>query len=176
MSTLPASTDLHRMHHEDHVPNVRTLREQAAMKRITSIALVLSCLFFAPPAEAIPLNEVVKVIDDANGRYVWGGASLTGADCSGLVSVAQTLAMGLPPHRLGDTRTLLAGRWPGAIPGASPDDAFVIGANSAHMVARVEGVDIESTGTGFKVGEEAASPFDQQFTRVYHIDPQLIRA
>lgn len=144
-------------------------------KILTALFVAMICLVSAPPADATPLDEVVATIENSGGRYVWGGASLAGSDCSGLVSVAQSLAMGQAPHRLGDTHTLLAGQWPGAIPGASPDDAFIIGTSSTHMVARIEGVDIESMGGRFRVGDEAASPWAPQFTRQYHLDPTLIR-
>lgn len=129
----------------------------------------------APPVRAMPLAQVVSTIRDANGYYVRAGASLKGADCSGLVSVAQTLAMGQNPHRLGSTRTLLAGQWPNAIPGASKDDLFIIGANSGHMVAQVNGVGIEATTSGapFKVGPTARSVWAPEF-RQWHVDPRVL--
>ena len=129
----------------------------------------------APPVQAMPLAQVVSTIRDANGYYVRAGASLRGADCSGLVSVAQTLAMGQAPHRLGSTRTLLAGGWPNAIPGAAPDDLFIIGANYSHMVAQVNGVGIEATTSGapFKVGASARSVWSPEF-RQWHIDPRVL--
>lgn len=130
----------------------------------------------APTAQAVTsVDDVPWIIQNSGGRYVYAGASLSGADCSGLVSVAQSLAMGQSPRRLGNTHTLLAGNWPGAIPGASPNDDFVIGVNAGHMVARVNGVNIEATSSGqpFKVGEAAASPWSGQF-RLYHIDPALL--
>jgi hypothetical protein len=132
-------------------------------------------MVFAPQARA---DDVVAAIADSGGRYVTAGASLAGSDCSGLVSVAQSLAMGEAPHRLGDTRTLLAGGWPGAIPGATPDDLFVIGVNWGHMAARVNGVGIESTtpGAPYRIGDAAASPWASQFIAQYHIDPGLLVA
>lgn len=142
------------------------------MKRF--IVALCAFLLTAPPANATTLDQVVRIIDQANGRYQWGSASLTAADCSGLVSVAQTLAMGQAPHRLGDTHTMLAGQWPGAIPGAQPTDRFVVGVNTTHMVASIDGVAIESTRGGFKVGSEAQSPWSPRF-RQYHIDPGLMR-
>jgi hypothetical protein len=125
-----------------------------------------------------PLDQVVGTLRAAHGHYEPRSASLTAADCSGLVSVAQTLAMGQAPHRLGNTASLLAGRWPGAIPGATPADEFVIGTNSAHMAASLDGVNVEARQSGeqFRVGADAASPFDRQFTRQYHIDPTLLTA
>ncbi|MCH9731659.1 MAG: hypothetical protein K0U84_18615 [Actinomycetia bacterium] len=128
-----------------------------------------------PRAGAMPLPEVVSTIAESGGHYRPGGASLAGADCSGLVSVAQSLAMGEPVRRLGSTHTLLAGAWPHAIPGATRDDRFVIGVNPQHMVARVGGVRIEATccGRPFKVGPSAASPFDPQFTQ-YRIDEAVL--
>lgn len=132
-------------------------------------------LALAGTAQATTVDDVIWMIQNSGGRYVPAGASLSGADCSGLVSVAQSLAMGQSPHRIGNTTSLLAGRWTGAIPGASANDQFVIGVNAGHMVARVNGVNIESTTTGqpYKVGAAAASPWSGRF-RLYHIDPALL--
>lgn len=130
----------------------------------------------AAPAQA-NLGAALETIASSGGRYRAGGASLAGADCSGLVSVAQSLAMGQAPHRLGSTTSLLAGRWPGAIRGATPADVFVIGTTRGHMVARIDGVNIESRSRGerFRIGDDAASPFDSRFT-LYHIDESLLVA
>lgn len=138
--------------------------------------LAAAYLVISPRAEAMPLPEVVATIADSGGHYRYGGASLAGADCSGLVSIAQTLAMGEQPHRLGNTESMLAGQWPHAIPGASPDDAFIIGVNASHMVAKVGGVRIEATccGQPFKVGPAATSPFAPQFQQ-YRIDEAVLR-
>lgn len=125
----------------------------------------------------MPLTEVVSTIQNSGGRYVFASASLSGADCSGLVSVAQSLAMGQQPHRLGDTRSLLAGKWPNAIRGASVGDLFVIGVNSSHMVASILGTNIEASQRGmpFLVGIQAASPWDKRFVQ-YRIDPAVLVA
>ena len=130
-----------------------------------------------PVAPAQKLQTVVlDAIRHSGGVYVWAAASLSAADCSGLVSVAQSLAMGQKPHRLGDTHSLLAGKWPGAIPGAKPGDRFIIGVSPTHMVAMVDGVRLESRSRGmpYLIGDQAASPWDKQFTAVYHIDPKLL--
>lgn len=139
-------------------------------------ALLAGGVIVAKPAHAgTAIDHAIDEIRDSGGHYARASASLTAADCSGLVSVAQTLAMGQAPHRLGDTHSLLAGRWPGAIPGASPGDEFVIGVSPAHMVARIDGVGIEARQSGelFRVGADAASPWAPQFTRQYHIDSRL---
>ena len=137
--------------------------------------LLAAATKFAPPSSAMSLSQVISTIQNSGGVYVRAGASLSGADCSGLVSVAQSLAMGQAPHRLGDTHSLLAGRWPNAIPGAQQDDLFIIGVNPAHMVARVNGVNIEATTSGrpFLVGAQAADPFNPRF-RQFHIDPAVL--
>lgn len=80
-------------------------------------AMLAAGIKAAAPAAALPLDQVVATIRDAKGHYRFGAASLSAADCSGLVSVAQSLAMGKPLRRWGDTRSLLAGRWPHTIPG-----------------------------------------------------------
>lgn len=123
----------------------------------------------------MPLTDVVSTIRDSGGRYVAARASLQASDCSGLVSVAQSLAMGVPIQRFGSTRTILAGQWPHAIPGAVESDRFVIGANSRHMVARIDGVNIEATTSGqpFKVGPDARSPFSPEF-RQWHLDSSVL--
>lgn len=144
------------------------------------LAAILALTLLAPTATAHADSgprTAIAAIRDSGGHYRWGGTALGGTDCSGLVAMAQTIAMGEAPHRLGDTHTLLAGGWPGAIPGASPDDVFVIGVSYGHMAARVGGVGIEATTAGapYRVGPSAASPWDAQFTRRYHIDPALIR-
>lgn len=138
-------------------------------------AMLAAGMKVAPPSTAMPLAQVISTIRDANGRYVWAAASLTGADCSGLVSVAQSLATGQAPHRLGDTHTLLAGRWPDAIAGAAPDDLFIIAANSSHMVAQVDGVGIEATTRGqpFKIGPQARSVWSPEFRR-WHVNPAVL--
>lgn len=144
-------------------------------KIILFVGLLSATIGLAPPAAAIPLPDVIAQIRDSGGRYVRAGASLGGADCSGLISVAQSLAMGQPIRRLGDTRSLLGGRWPHAIPGATEQDRFVIGVNSAHMVARIDGVGIEATTSGqpYRIGPSAASPFAPQF-RQFHIDDAVL--
>lgn len=138
-------------------------------------ALLAAGMKVAPPAAAMPLQQVISTIRDAGGHYVSAGASLTGSDCSGLVSVAQSLATGTPVHRLGSTRTLLAGQWPDAIPGATNDDLFVIGANSGHMTMRVLGVNMEATTSGrpFLIGPEASSPFEPRY-RQWHVNPNVL--
>lgn len=135
------------------------------------------CATSASANASVGTQRALDVIESSGGHYVRASASLQAADCSGLVSVAQTLAMGQPPHRLGNTNSLLAGQWPHAILGATPDDEFVIGVNPGHMLARIQGVNIESRSSGepFRIGADAASPFDPQFRR-YHIDPLVIEA
>ena len=137
-------------------------------------ALLAAGVKVAAPAEAMPLPEVVATIRDAGGRYSAGAASLSAADCSGLVSVAQSLAMGQEPRRLGNTHSLLAGSWPHAIPGATPDDVFIIGASRSHMSAQIDGVRVEATccGRPFKVGPAARDPFT--YPHVFHVDEAVL--
>lgn len=142
---------------------------------LTSMACVLSLMMTTSgSATAAPLTSVVSQIQAANGVYRYGAASLPASDCSGLVSVAQSLAMNVPIKRWGHTASLLAGQWPYAIPGATPEDLFVIGVNRAHMSAAVGGVNIESTGGGYRVGPQAKSPWDRQYIARYHIDPKVL--
>lgn len=158
---------------------VRLLRVPVMTRRLLALMLFggLLCggLKVAPAVRAVPLPEVISMIQNSGGRYVYANASLKAADCSGLVSVAQSLAMGQQPHRLGDTSTLFAGRWPNAIPGASPDDVFIIGATRGHMVAQIQGVGIESSTSGapFRVGVAARSVWSPGLT-LWHVDPVVL--
>ena len=154
---------------EPRVPEAMTTPHRAitvAMRRPAALPV--------EPARRLQ-TVVLDAIRHSGGVYVWAGASLSAADCSGLVSVAQSLAMGQKPHRLGDTHSLLAGKWPGAIPGAKPGDRFIIGVNQGHMVAQIDGVNIESRSRGmpYLIGPTARSPFSPEFVQ-YHIDPKLL--
>ena len=124
-----------------------------------------------------PVNALTWVNAHSSIPYVWGGHDADGADCSGIVGVAQQVAQGIPnpTRRLGTTMTVLSGGWPGFISGATSSDLFVVGANDHHMVASILGTDIEEreTGENIRIGKDAASPFDGQFTTLGHIDPKL---
>lgn len=139
--------------------------------------LLVAGMKVASPVAAVPVAQVVSTIQNSGGHYSAGGASLRGADCSGLVSVAQSLAMGVPIQRFGNTDSLLAGHWPHAIRGAQQSDLFIIGATSSHMVARVNGVGIEATTSGapFVIGPAAKSPWTPGF-QVFHLDPAVLAA
>lgn len=123
----------------------------------------------------MPLAQVISTLADAHGSYSYASASLRAADCSGLVSVAQSLATGEPVHRFGDTHTLLAGGWSDVIAGAVPEDLFIIGANSSHMVAQVNGVGIEARTRGMPwlIGPSARSPWSPEF-RQWHVNPGML--
>lgn len=122
-------------------------------------------------------DRALAAVRDSGGHYQRNSASLRASDCSGLVSVAQSIATGQPVHRLGNTGSLLAGHWPGAIAGASPSDVFVIGSSPTHMVASIQGVNIEarSSGEPYRVGADARSPWSPGY-RLFHIDPSLLVA
>lgn len=143
-----------------------------------TVGAVVAALVLTPPAHAVDSgpDRALAAVRSSGGHYRTASASLLASDCSGLVSVAQSIAMGRPIRRLGDTRSLLAGRWPGAIPGATPDDVFIIAASSTHMVAVINGVGIEArqSGEAYRVGADAASPWS--LPRQFHIDPALIVA
>ncbi|MGV0793045.1 hypothetical protein [Mycolicibacterium sp. XJ1819] len=141
---------------------------------LVALGTLLAAGVKVAPAHAMPLDAVVATIRDAHGHYAPRSASLKAADCSGLVSVAQSLAMGQPIRRLGNTRSLLAGKWPHAIRGASQDDLFVIGSSRTHMSVRVGGVNLEARQSGepFLIGPQARDPFT--FPTVWHIDPKVI--
>ena len=142
-----------------------------------TVALTTLAIVTAPQAHAeVGPQAALSAIESSGGHYVWSAASLAAADCSGLVSVAQDIATGQPIHRLGDTHTLMAGRWPGVLPGAGPDDEFIIASSPSHMMAQIDGVRIESRTKGqpFLVGDQAADPWGPQFTVHVHVDPALL--
>lgn len=151
---------------------------QTAVRRLLAIAflstLAVMGVKVAAPASAMPLHEVVALIRDSGGHYQRGAATLTAADCSGLVSVAQSLAMGGKPKRLGNTHSLLAGHWPHVVRGANPGDRFIIGASRSHMSAQIDGVRVEATccGRPFKVGPSARDPFT--YPHVFHVDEAVL--
>lgn len=152
--------------------------QQRPLRRLLAIAFLSALsvmgIKVAAPAAAMPLDQVVSTIRDAGGHYQRGAASLTAADCSGLVSVAQSLAMGGKPKRLGNTHSLLAGQWPHVVRGANPGDRFIIGASRSHMSAQIDGTRIEATccGRPFKVGPAARDPFT--YPHVFHVDEAVL--
>lgn len=126
-------------------------------------------------AEGGALDRVRDVGQRANGNpYVWGGADISGADCSGFVAILQRAAMGQGESgRLGTTYSLLAGEWPGLVPGTQ--GPFVVGTSEEHMAATIAGVNYESGGAnnGITVGGSAAGAFDSQFTSQYYLPWEL---
>ena len=109
---------------------------------------------------------------DAGASYVWGGHSRTGSDCSGFVSRVAWTAQGVDPDsvgRMGNTNTMMAGQWPGFRRGRF--GPFIVGVNSEHMAATIDGIPVESGGDvgGPSVGEgDGAS--DPQFTEHWSMD------
>ncbi|WP_231383828.1 phage tail tape measure protein [Rhodococcus sp. 114MFTsu3.1] len=126
-------------------------------------------------AEGGALDRVRDVGRRANGNpYVWGGAEVSGADCSGFVAILQRAAMGQGESgRLGTTYSLLAGEWPGLVPGTQ--GPFVVGTSEEHMAATIGGVNYESGGAnnGITVGGSAAGAFDSQFGSQYYLPWEL---
>lgn len=109
---------------------------------------------------------------DAGAVYQWGGISRTAADCSGFVGRVAWAAQGQDPDtagRMGTTSTMLAGQWPGFLRGTK--GPFVVGVNSEHMAATVDGIPVESGGDvgGPSVGEGDGA-WDPQFTEHWYLD------
>ncbi|AYB69446.1 tail length tape measure protein [Corynebacterium phage Juicebox] len=112
-----------------------------------------------------------KSSHDIGARYQWGGISREAADCSGFVGRVAWAAQGRDPDRagrMGTTDTMLAGRWPGFRPGRQ--GPFIVGVNSAHMAATVDGIPVESGGDvgGPSVGEGDGAN-DPQFSQWYSL-------
>lgn len=125
-----------------------------------------------------PEKALDAIKSHSSTMYSWGGTDLgSGVDCSGLVGDAQQLSQGVenPTSRLGTTNSMLAGGWPNLISGATPADIFAIGTNADHMAASILGTNIEARTTGEKIriGADAVSPFDKQFSAQFHVDPSV---
>ncbi|OXR46676.1 hypothetical protein B7C42_01651 [Nocardia cerradoensis] len=125
-----------------------------------------------------PEQALAQIREHQSTMYAWGGADLaTGVDCTGLIGDAIQIAQGVanPTGRLGDTTSLLAGQWPHVLSGASSSDIFTIGANATHAAANILGTNIEARQTGerIRIGTDAVSPFDSQFTAQFHVDPSV---
>ncbi|WP_032376012.1 tape measure protein [Rhodococcoides fascians] len=117
-------------------------------------------------------SRVDRYFTPRNGNeYKWGGTGPDLFDCSGIVGKAQSLATGGDENftgRLGTTYTLVGGTWPGVVSGASSSDLFVLGANEDHMVAKINGRNLESGGNGLQWGG-GQDPFDSQFPYRAHV-------
>ncbi|OZD75195.1 phage tail tape measure protein [Rhodococcus sp. 05-339-2] len=126
-------------------------------------------------AEGGALDRVFDLGRRGNGNpYGWGAASVSAADCSGWVAILQKAAMGQGESgRLGTTYSLLAGEWPGLVPGTT--GPFVVGTNEEHMAATIDGVNFESGGANgnMQMGGGAAGAFDAQFTNQYYLPWEL---
>ena len=126
-----------------------------------------------------PVNARDWGLAHPNIPYIFGGAAVDGADCSGYVGLLQQVSMGVgnPTARLGVTGDVLGGTWPQFVSGADPSDAFIIGANAEHMAAAILGTNFEARqpGENVRIGANAASPFDAEFTTLGHINPSAFQ-
>ncbi|OZF25194.1 phage tail tape measure protein, partial [Rhodococcus sp. 14-2496-1d] len=126
-------------------------------------------------AEGGALDRVFDLGRRGNGNpYGWGAASVSAADCSGWVAILQKAAMGQGESgRLGTTHSLLAGEWPGLVPGTT--GPFVVGTNEEHMAATIGGTNFESGGANgnMQMGGGAAGAFDAQFTNQFYLPWEL---
>lgn len=118
------------------------------------------------------IARVQELGSQMNGMpYVWGGAGLAGADCSGWVAMLQRAAMGQEVEgRLGTTYTLLDGSWPGLVPGNQ--GPFVVGVNPDHMAATIAGENYESSDM-VKRGGSSKGANDPSFTAQYYLPWEL---
>lgn len=109
------------------------------------------------------------------GSYVYGGTLPTGADCSGYVGLWQSALEDRNPRtsRLGTTTSLLAGQWPNLQPGT--DGVFIVATNPEHMVAQLDGVNIESGGSGMQIGDGATSPYNLPNATLYYLPDEYIK-
>jgi hypothetical protein len=107
-----------------------------------------------------------QIASSMNGRpYVWGGASASGADCSGYQSIITNALRGDPNpyHRIGTTETFPWGGFQGGLGGS-----YAIGAyhgNPGHMAGTLAGVNVESGGSHHNVayGGPASGADDGRF-------------
>lgn len=106
--------------------------------------------------------------------YQWGGSSIGATDCSGEVGLWQIALQDITPRdqRLGNTTSLLAGQWPDLVPGTS--GLFIVGSNHEHMVAQLDGVNIESGGNGVQIGAGATSPFALSGATLFYLPDEKI--
>lgn len=113
-----------------------------------------------------------KSSHDIGARYLWGGISREAADCSGFVGRVAWAAQGRDPDsagRMGTTATMMAGQWPGFKRGRT--GPFIVGVNSAHMAATLDGIPVESGGDvgGPSIGRGDGAN-DPQFTEHWYLD------
>jgi hypothetical protein len=125
-----------------------------------------------------PEQALAQIRDHAATMYAWGGADLaTGVDCTGLIGDAMQIAEGItnPTARVGDTTSMLAGQWPHLLSGASTSDIFAVGANKDHAAGTILGTNFEARQTGerIRIGSDAVSAWDPQFTAQWHLDPSV---
>lgn len=151
--------------------NVYRFRQMLDMNALPMEDLLNGNLALPGFAEGGALDRVFDLGRRGNGNpYGWGAASVTAADCSGWVAILQKAAMGQGESgRLGTTYSLLAGEWPGLVPGTT--GPFVVGTNEEHMAATIGNVNFESGGAGgnMQMGGGAAGAFDPQFTNQYYL-------
>lgn len=114
------------------------------------------------------IGNAMSVVNSMRGTpYVWGGASRSGADCSGAQSIVTNALRGEanPFHRLGTTSTF---PWPGFVPGyggytiGNTKNAFNSGVG--HMAGTLVGINIESgSGHGIEAGGRALGANNPMF-------------
>ncbi|WP_373454421.1 phage tail tape measure protein [Rhodococcus sp. 05-2255-3B1] len=159
--------------------NVYRFRQMLDMNALPMEDLLNGNLALPRFAEGGALDRVFDLGRRGNGNpYGWGAATVSAADCSGWVAILQKAAMGQGESgRLGTTYSLLAGEWPGLVPGTT--GPFVVGTNEEHMAATVtnngQSVNFESGGANgnMQMGGGAAGAFDAQFTNQYYLPWEL---
>lgn len=106
--------------------------------------------------------------------YGWGATSYATTDCSGEVSLWHRALIDATPReaRQGNTDSLLDGAWPDLRRGT--DGKFIVGTNRTHMVAQLDGVNIESGGNGIQIGAGATSPYNLSGATLYYLPDELI--